>query len=169
MTDLKKARKNPEQLFWDEVDDVNAGMLGVEGSGQHMQPMSPYCDREGGAIWFFTEKDSDLIDAIGTTGGSAMFTIVSKSRHFHACARGALIENLDRGKVEEYWNPVAAAWYKDGKDDPNLTLLQLKLEDASLWASSGNPIAFAWRIVKGNLSDAAPEDMGVRNHFRFAA
>ncbi len=169
MSDLKKARENPEALFWDEVEDVNAGMLGVEGSGQHMQPMSPYCDPEAGSIWFFTEKNSDLLSAIGATGGKAVFTIVSKNRHFFACATGALIENLDQAKLEEYWNPVAAAWYSEGKDDPNLTMLQLKLEDASIWASSGNPFAFAWRIAKGNFSDDPPEDMGERNHFRFAA
>ncbi len=169
MSDIEKARENPEALFWSEVDDVNSGMLGVEGSGQHLQPMSPYCDPDNSSIWFFTEKDSDLLGAIEATDGKAIFTVVSKSRHFHACASGVLVENLNRAKVEEYWNPIAAAWYAEGKDDPNLTLLQLKLEDASIWASSGNPLAFAWRIVKGNLSDDPPEDMGERNHFRFTS
>ncbi len=169
MTSLKEARENPEDLFWDEVGDVNSGMLGVEGSGQHMQPMSPYCDRKGASIWFFTEKSADLLKAIGPNGGKGVFTVVSKDRHFHTCVTGVLIENLDRAKVEEFWNPVAAAWYADGKDDPNLRLLQLKLEAASIWASSGNPLAFAWRIAKGNLTDDPPEDMGVRNHIKFAA
>lgn len=166
MSNAKKARENPEDLFWDEVDDVNACMLGVDGSGQHMQPMSPYCDRANKSIWFFTEKSSDLLKAIGADGAPATFTVVAKDRHFHSCATGLLKENADRQKIEEYWNPIAAAWYEGGKDDPDLTLLQFVLEDASIWASSGNPLAFAWKIAKANLTDETAE-LGARNRIRF--
>jgi general stress protein 26 len=50
-------------------------MLGIEGSGRHMQPMAPQLDRKGRRIWFFTRNDSDLAQAVGI-GAPAHFCIV---------------------------------------------------------------------------------------------
>lgn len=167
MTDLEKARKEPDALFWDELGEVNAVMLGVKESNQHLQPMAPYCDPQHYSVWFFTEKSSDLIDAVGAAGARAIFTLQSEDRHFYACAEGLLVQNTDREKVDEFWNPVAAAWYENGKDDPSLVMLQMTMASASIWASSGNPISFAWKIAKANLTEGAIEDMGERNQFTF--
>ena len=41
MADLKAARDKPAEQLWDQLKDIKAGMLGVEGSGQHLQPMAP--------------------------------------------------------------------------------------------------------------------------------
>ena len=35
MADLDKARTEPAEQLWEELADIHAGMLGVEGSGQH--------------------------------------------------------------------------------------------------------------------------------------
>lgn len=40
MTDLEHARSNPKDLLWTQLESLEAGMLGIEGSGQHMQPMA---------------------------------------------------------------------------------------------------------------------------------
>lgn len=168
MADIKQARENPEEQLWEEIDDINAGMLGVEGSGQHMQPMSPYCDREANRIWFFANRRDDIPQHLGTGAAHAHFCVTGKSHDYHACIAGSLRVNTDRTKVEEFWNPVAAAWYDQGKDDPDLVLLELALEDAAIWASSGNPLVFAWQIAKANLTDDKA-DLGARNHIRFAA
>lgn len=167
MADLKDAREKPADQLWDQIDDVKAGMLGVEGSGQHMQPMAPQLDRDANKIWFFTKKSSDLLKAVGD-GAKAHFCVVGEHHDYHACLAGRLRENRDAAKIDEYWNPVVAAWYPEGKDDPDMTLLELSLEDAAIWASKGNPILFGWEIAKANATHEEP-DLGVRNHIAFAA
>jgi hypothetical protein len=42
----------------------------------------------------------------------------------------------------------------------------MSLDDAAIWASTGNPLAFGWEIAKANLQDRAP-DVGVRTSLRF--
>ena len=35
-----------------------------------------------------------------------------------------------KAKIDEYWSPFVSAWFPDGKDDANLTMLKLDLKDA---------------------------------------
>jgi general stress protein 26 len=87
MPDLKAARLAPEALLWRALDAVHAGMLGIEGSGQHIQPMANFTDQKGRRLWFLTKLESDLFQAVGQ-GCTAHFTITAKAQDFHACLRG---------------------------------------------------------------------------------
>jgi general stress protein 26 len=166
MADLKMAHEEPLHQFWKELHKAEAGMLGIEGSGQHMQPMAPHADPANNKIWFFARRDSDLVKALND-GARAQMCLVGRDQDYHACVGGTLSEKREREKIEEYWSPVIAAWFSGGKDDPDLTLLELKLQDGIIWASSNNPIKFGWEIAKGNLGFGDP-DVGVRNHLKFA-
>ena len=165
MADLDKAREKPEEQLWDELDRVRAGMLGVDQSGEHMQPMAPNLDRDGKALWFFANIDSDIVRDVGT-GAHAHFTMIGKDHDYHACMCGPIKVNKDPARIEEYWSSIVEAWFEDGKDDPKLTMLQLSLKDAAIWASTGNPLAFGWEIAKANLTDGTP-DIGVRTSVTF--
>ena len=141
-------------------------MLGVEGSGQHMQPMAHHPDETGQSLWFLTRRDSDLVASVGS-GAQAHFCVISKAQDFHACLAGRLEEAMDRTRLDAMWNPVTAAWFDGGKDDPRLVMLALRLSDAAIWASTGSSARFAYEIAKANLTDDDP-DVGVHNVVRFA-
>lgn len=165
MADLKKAETDPKTQLFDEIDDLHAGMLGVDGSGLHMQPMAPQLDRNANSIWFFTKSDTDLVQAI-TAGAHAHFCVVGKDHDYHACVSGPISVNLDPVKRDEYWNSVVEAWFDGGKDDPKLTMLQMKLVDGKIWASTDSKIKFGWEIAKANLTDDMPH-VGVTKDLRF--
>lgn len=165
MADLDKARENPREQLFDEIEGIHAGMLGVEGSGQHMQPMAPQLDRESGSLWFFTRRDSELALSVGT-GSPAHFCVVGKGHDYHACLGGLLRENRDEKRIEAFWSPVVAAWFEKGKEDPDMTLLEFRPKDAAVWASTGNPVKFGWEIAKANMKEGEPE-VGVRNQVIF--
>jgi len=167
VADLKQTKKAPADQLWEQLDDVHAGMLFVDGSNQHPQPMAPICDRDGARILFFTKRDTDLFKAVQAET-PARFVVMDEKSDYYASLHGALKENTDRQLVEDNWNDVVAAWY-EGKDDPNLAILELRLFDAAVWASVGG-VRFGWEILKANLTDREP-DVGVRGHvdFRTAA
>lgn len=162
MVNLSKTRNDPLQQLWDILDESHAGMLGVQDSGQHMQPMAPYVEKETNSIWFYTKTDSDLVKAV-RTGDRAQFCVVSKDHDYHACLTGALDEVQSRDHIEKFWSPVVAAWFEHGKDDPSLTMLQLRIDDVSIWASSNSSLRFGWEVAKANLTGREP-DVGVHTH-----
>lgn len=165
MSDLEAAKSDPEALLWKELGKVHAGMLGVAGSGEHMQPMAHHADPEGNRLWFLTKSDTDLFQSVGADS-MAHFCVISKPHDFHACLKGRISHHTDHSALEDLWNPMVAAWF-DGKDDPKLRILVIDLQDAAIWASTGSTLAFAWETAKANLTGSMP-DVGVRNDVVFA-
>lgn len=165
MADLQTAEHDPETQLFDEIDQIHAGMLGISGSRLHMQPMAPQLDRRTKTIWFFAKKDSELVETIGPDA-QAHFCVVGKNHDYHACVAGPIAVRLDPAKRDEYWNSIVEAWFDDGKDDPMLTMLALKLVDGKIWASTDSTLSFGWEIARANLTDDDP-DVGVTKHIRF--
>lgn len=163
-TDTNNPSEVRERLF-KEVDDARFGMLGVTGvqPQHHFNPMACYPDKEQGRIWFFTKKGTDLVNDAGKSGAHAMFTVVSKDQNFQACIGGVLREQYDRAELEKFWNPHIAAWYPDGKDDPELTMLVLEAHDADVWISKAGPVRYAFEVAKANATHSIPDVGGKTN------
>lgn len=150
--------------LWDEIKAAGGtGMLGLTKSGDHYQPMTGFVERDTNEIWFFTRKDTELARELGD-GGSAMF--VFQADKLQASIGGELTAAFDRGRMDKYWNPVVAAWYPGGKDDPLLTMLRLECVDAEIWISDAGPMKFAWEIAKANATHNTP-DAGGKTHVEF--
>ena len=166
MSNLSQARDNPKDQLFDEIDRIHAGMLGIEGSGMHMQPMAPQLDRQTGTIWFFTRTDAEIAEA-AVPGARAHFCVVGKDHDYHACIAGRILVRKDPEKIDEYWSSIVEAWFDHGKDDPHLTMLALEMEDAEIWASTGSALKFGWEIAKANFNPEEEPDVGVKTHVRF--
>jgi general stress protein 26 len=165
MVDLDRTANDPEAQFWDELKAVHAGMLGVSGSGQHMQPLAPQVEEETATIWLFTRRSSDLCKVVGA-GSQAHFCVISEDHDYHACMSGLLSEDRSPSRIDQFWSPIVASWFERGKDDPDMTLLKLKLADAAIWASTDSSVKFGWEIAKANLTGDEP-DIGRRAHLTF--
>ncbi len=164
MADLD--RNELESKMWKSISETHTGMLGSVGpNADHMQPMTAFCEPETRTIWFFIRRDNDLLRTIGEQP-RAMFCLVGKDHHLFACLGGELSERYDAERIDKFWNPVVAAWYPQGKDSPELTLLRFDVADAQLWVSQKGPIGFAWEIAKANATHELP-DAGERAHLRF--
>jgi general stress protein 26 len=150
--------------LWSEIGKGRFGMLGLVGheAGGHFQPMTAFAEPEAAAIYFFTRKSTDLARAV-EGGDAAMFIVQAKDQEFQACIGGRLAHDHDRIRIQHYWNPVVAAWYPEGKDDPDLTLLRLDVHDAQVWISKGNPLVFSIEIARARITGQEPE-VGQSSH-----
>ena len=121
--------------------------------------MAPYVEKETNSIWFYTKTDSTLVDVV-RSGQQAHYCVISKDHDYHASLSGPIAEVRSRDHVEKFWSPMVSAWYEGGKDDPKLTMLQLRVAKAAIWASSNSTIRFGWEMAKANLTGKEP-DVGV--------
>lgn len=162
-TDVNNPTEVRERLY-KEIEDATYGFLGVVGGPvqHHFNPMACYPDKDTGQIWFFTKKGTDLVNDAGASGAHAMFTVAS-GHDFQACIGGQLREQYDRAVLEKYWNAHINAWYPDGKDDPDLTMLVLQPHDADVWITRGGPIRYAFEVAKANATGSVPSDTDKTN------
>jgi general stress protein 26 len=143
-----------ERLFH-EIRKRRTAMLGMVGA-EHMQPMTAFCEKGDGTVWFYCRRDNDLVRDAGA-GGKAMMCLVTGDDSFTACVGGTLHVDPDRERIERFWNPVVRAWFPEGKDDPQLTLLRLDPVDAMVWVGHDNPLRFGFEIAKANLTGQQPD------------
>jgi general stress protein 26 len=122
--------------FWKELKSERTIMLGLDGEpGGGMQPMTALLEDEGGPIWIFTSKDSDLVKAIGG-GKPAHATFTGKKHDLFANVAGRLSIHNDRAAIDRLWNPWVAAWFEGGRDDPKLRLLRFDADKAKIWLNA---------------------------------
>lgn len=135
---MSHAAANEKDLadkFWKALKSDMTMMLGLVGvEAGHAQPMTAQLDgdKDSGPIWFFTAKDTDLVKAMGQ-GHRAVAHFVSKGHDLFASLEGELVLDNNRATIDRLWNRFVAAWFKGGKDDPNLQLIRLDPEHAQIW------------------------------------
>lgn len=133
--------KELEAKFWKALKSDMTVMLGVDGvEDRHARPMTAQIEGDHGPIWFFTARDSELVKNL-RNGAHADATFASKGHDLFATIHGHIALDMDRAAIERLWNPFVAAWFKGGKDDPNLALLRFDAERAEIWLDEYSLIA----------------------------
>ena len=104
-------------------------MVGLDGDGQHSEPLTAQIDDDqSDVIFFFTGKDNRV-----ATGGKAMAQFASKGHDFFACLAGTITMDNDSAQIDKLWSKAVEAWFPGGKQDPNLALLRFDVDSAELW------------------------------------
>jgi len=158
-----------EQSFWKTLKSDMTVMLGlVDAEEAHTRPMTAMVEGEGGPIWFFTARDTSIVEALAE-GSRAIATFAAKNHALFAAIHGDLRIDNDRAVIEGLWNPFIAAWYQGGKDDPKLVLLRLDPDDAQIWENGSSLLAgiklllgrdpkkdYREKVAEVDLSDGRP-------------
>lgn len=129
-----------ERKFWTALQSDRTIMLGLDGvEDGHARPMTALVEGNSGPIWFFTAKDTALVQHLRGED-RAIATFASKGHDLFASIHGRLAVSTDRAVIDRMWNPFISAWY-DGKDDPKLVLLRFDAERAEIWLDASSLVA----------------------------
>lgn len=131
-----------EDKLWKSLKSDMTVMLGLMGpKDSHKRPMTAQVEEGSTAIWFFSAKGTELVDALETGGGTAQATYASKGHDIFACIDGELTLDNDRAVIDRLWNAHVAAWYEGGRDDPKIALLRFDPAHAEIWEDGSSLIA----------------------------
>ncbi|MDB5445984.1 MAG: ral stress protein [Phenylobacterium sp.] len=131
---------DPEHLlarFWRELGDLRTGMLGLAGDDEgHAQPMTAHFEGEHGPLWFYARKESRIALACAA-GHPAVFHYIGRGHDLYACVHGEVAATRDRDAIDRFWSEEVGRWYRNGPDDPSLSLLRFAPLSAQIWLPSG--------------------------------
>lgn len=129
--------------LWKALRSDMTVMLGLAGGEHgHARPMTAQIeDRDHGPLWFFTAKDSDLVQKLQGGSKDAAAQFVSKGHDLWASINGALTEDTDPAVVDRLWNSHVAAWYEQGRNDPKVALLRFDPREAEIWLDASSIVA----------------------------
>ena len=153
-----------KQKIWNYIKDIKTAMVVTDNNGYlHARPMHVVQDDYDGTFWFFTKAKSDKVDEV-QKDSAVCLTFCNIKDDVHISLSGHARLSRDQAKIDEMWNPVVAAWFPEGKEDPNCALLEVKINKGEHWDSDSNPITFFYEIAKANVNNDTP-DMGENQKF----
>ncbi len=114
--------------------------------GSTCRPMSAIKVCDQGNIWFFSEKDSDKNKAIVSDKNVQLF-FSHPAKGSYLVVNGEAEIILDKSKIEELWTPVAKIWFKEGKDDPTISIIKVNPSNAYYWDTDGNQMINLLKMI----------------------
>ncbi|QWT25135.1 pyridoxamine 5'-phosphate oxidase family protein [Subtercola sp. PAMC28395] len=102
-----------------------------------------------GDLWFIAAKDGNEIREI-VSNPVVNVSFSSNDTWVSVSGRAETVD--DKARVKEYWNSFVEAWFPDGPDDPNVTLIKVTGESAEYWDTPGGRIATVVSLVKAKIT-----------------
>jgi general stress protein 26 len=131
--------------------------------GRHVsRPMSVQDVEFDGDLWFFAYSDSDLIAQIAVHPQVNVAFSDTKQNAWVSLS-GSAEQVEDKAKAQELWNPLLKAWFPDGLETSNLTLIKVTGETAEYWAAAHSSkvvtlLGYAKAAVTGKTPNAGENE-----------
>jgi general stress protein 26 len=105
--------------------------------GATTRPMGVVHVCDEGNIWFFSEKNSEKNKEIEHDAIVQLF-FAHPGKGSYMVVNGEASITINQQKIDELWTPVVSIWFKEGKNDPNVSLVKVRPTSAYFWDTDGN-------------------------------
>lgn len=115
------------------------------------RPMQIVATKPDGSMVFVTGLHTEKVDEI--RGDHDVNVAMQDGKRFVSISGKATVDN-DRDRIGLYHDKSWDIWFPEGKDDPNIALIDLAPEMAEYWDGSGwNQAKYAIAAARALLSD----------------
>lgn len=134
------------------IEEVEVAMLTTHAADGSLvsRPLQTLQYRGDGELVFFTGADSHKNDELHAHP-DVNIAYANPSKQVYVSVRGEASLDRDRATIDELWSPAFQVYF-DGKDDPNLAVLRVKVRDAMYWEASGNFVGRAIDFARAAMS-----------------
>jgi general stress protein 26 len=151
-------RSEAIQILASLIHGIPVAMLTTTGMGRlRSRPMVTQRAPFDGSLWFLTVR------AAGKTGEirdrqavHLSFVSPDDNRYVWASGTATLVE--DRTLLKSLWHPGYLPWLPGGPDDPGLSLIKVRVEEAEYWDNKSGRMVLLTGFVEPGASfrDVAP-------------
>lgn len=122
------------------------------------RPMTTQEVDDEGNFWFFSPRSSHKNSEVRSDARvQLLFANTSQSEYLTVYGRASIVE--DKKKISDLWSPMAKAWFEQGKDDPDLSLIKVTPESAYYWEPKHNKMVTLFKMA-GAAVTGKGMDMG---------
>lgn len=124
---------------------IDIAMLTTVGKGGYLvsRPLSTQTvEFDGERIFFMTEADSPKVAEI-RRNPKVNVAYASKDANTYISAAGSARVRRDQALIDAFWNDAMKAFFPNGKDDPNVTLIEVQVGTIEYWDGPGSWIGKA--------------------------
>jgi general stress protein 26 len=135
----------------DLVEDKICMFCTYEGEEISSRPMGTQGVDEDGTIWFFSARNS--LKNIQVERESKVYLMYADpGKHSYLTLKGNARVVNNREKIKELWNPIAKAWFEEGEDDPDITLIRVTPNEGHYWNTKNGKLVSMLQIAAAALT-----------------
>lgn len=116
------------------IKDIRVAMLTtVTSDGQlRSRPMGTQKAEFDGNLWFFTHYSEPKVGEVDREE-HVNVSFADPNDNLYVSVSGTATIVRDRKKMDELWDNFLTTWFPKGLEDPDLALLQVKVDRAEYW------------------------------------
>ena len=112
----------------------------------HVIPMRVQEADYEGDLWFFSSADSSHNAQINADPRVQLIFTNEGDREYLTVFGTASI-STDKAQIDRLWDSMVGAWFEDGKDDPNVTLIRVQPTVAHYWDTEDGKLITMAKIL----------------------
>lgn len=114
-------------------------------------------------VWFITGLDTAKAHEIETD--TRVHLVCQNEHSAYLSLRGSAALLNDRARVERLWQEPFKVWFPQGKEDPNIVLICVRIEEAEYWDNEGwNKVKYLVESAKAYVKGTKPETEDENQH-----
>ena len=159
---------NSIQNLRTKIENIRFGMMTTLNADKSLssRPMTQQAIDDAGVIWFFTSDDSQLAQDITRHPKiNVSFANPSSNTYVTTSGEASLLKN--REKIAQLWNPMVAAWFPLGVNDPQLSLIKFTIHAAEYWDSDSNKMMHLFAMAKAAITGEPPKERAEHEKIQF--
>ena len=152
MTDAGAERQRVRAL----IEQAGVAMLmNVDEKGTHIgRPMLPLLVQNDPHIYFLTHQSSRKVTQLAVRPQVGLSII---SANCFIVVAGSAQLSRDPELIRRLWSPTYRAWFPEGKDDREATVIRVAVERIDYWEPPSNRVVRLVQAVKAVLTRRAVE------------
>ena len=122
-----------DRTLHDALDGLRFAMVATaDSSGTWTSRPLALAGSDGSVLSFLVSVDADWVAALEAGGSPTTVTFSDPGRNTYVALQGSARTADDRPRIAELWN-VGAASYFEGKDDPQVRVLDVTVHYGEYW------------------------------------
>ena len=155
MTDTNDTAK-----LWDMIKAIEFAMMVTEdGDMLRSRPMAVSQKAFDGKLWFFTRASSHKVTEVEQDHRVNLAYAHPGKQDFVSVSGRARL-NRDPAAIAQHWSEPLRTWFPKGKDDPDVALLEVTVQQAEYWDAPSSTMLHAYGYVKSALTGQPPSPGG---------
>jgi general stress protein 26 len=155
---MEQTREESIKKLGELIQDVDVAMMVTMDEGfLRSRPMSTQDTEFDGNLWFFTNIKDHKIGEI-ENDNRVNLSYAKPDDNIYVSVSGTVELVRDQAKIDELWSPLYRAWFKDGKDDPDIVLLNVSVERAEYWDYSAGVLVQLAGFIKSVVTGESKDD-----------
>jgi general stress protein 26 len=147
--------------LWTKIEHVRVGMLTTVGDTGALfsRPMTSQRVDKDGLLWFFVSDQAAVAQNIEHNSSvNVAFAKPEDSLYVSVSGTASIVK--DRTTIHSMWNPMVAAWFTGGADDPHVALIKVEVTSAEYWDSDKSKMTQLFAMAKAAVTGKPPTDIG---------